>query len=296
MRARLCARLLSQARRRAPLCKRSESWGRRMPVERRLCPGCTGRCVAGYVARVLTHDGLLHSESWDAQFEVFAAGSRVARWDRRGYGRSPRPTAPFSSIDDLAAVVGGVSDSPATLIGCSYGALLSMHCALDHPRLIAALVLVGPIVSGLPLSEHFQTRGDGAVPAFGAPLAEQIAYWSGSDRWFVAPANTAARQRLHALLSANPHNLRLARELELRPQPPALPRLGEIAVPTLIVVGEQDIPDVHAHCGAIEAAIPGATRVVLPGSGHLPHLETPEVFNRVVLEFLTGVRERPPVA
>src|SRR6266545_114701 len=328
MRARLCARLLSQARRRAPLCKRSESWGRRMPVERRLCPGCTGRCVAGYVARVptwtaarvdtgramgpvaygevgrlvvdgvycevagsgppvvLTHDGLLHSESWDAQFEVFAAGSRVARWDRRGYGRSPRPTAPFSSIDDLAAVVRGVSDSPATVIGCSYGALLSMHCALDHPRLIAALVLVGPIVSGLPLSEHFQTRGDGAVPAFGAPLAEQIAYWSGSDRWFVAPANTAARQRLHALLSANPHNLRLARELELRPQPPALPRLGEIAVPTLIVVGEQDIPDVHAHCGAIEAAIPGATRVVLPGSGHLPHLETPEVFNRVVHEFL----------
>src|SRR6266511_5698009 len=55
---------------------------------------------------------------------------------------------------------------------------------------------------------------------------------------------------------------------------------------TLIVVGEQDIPDVHAHCGAIEAAIPGATRVVLPGSGHLPHLETPEVFNRVVHEFL----------
>lgn len=82
-------------------------------------------------------------------------------------------------------------------------------------------------------------------PAFGAPVADGIAYWSERDPWFIAPANTAARQRLRALLTANPHNLRLALELERRPEEPALPRLGEIKVPTLIVVGVQDIPDVH---------------------------------------------------
>jgi pimeloyl-ACP methyl ester carboxylesterase len=59
------------------------------------------------------------------------------------------------------------------------------------------------------------------------------------------------------------------------------------------VVGEQDIPDVHAHSGAIEAAIPTARRVVLPDSGHLPHLERPEVFNRVVREFLARAAQRP---
>lgn len=57
-------------------------------------------------------------------------------------------------------------------------------------------------------------------------------------------------------------------------------------MPTLIVVGEHDIADMHAACGAAEAAIPGARRVVLPGSGHLPQLEVPEAFNRVVLDFL----------
>ena len=238
---------------------------------------------------VLSHDGLLPNESWDAQFGVFAADYRVARWDRRGYGRSPRPTEPFSSVEDLANVVRAVSDSPAALVGCSFGSLVTQHCALDFPELVAALVLVGPIVSGLPFSEHFTTRGGRGQPAIDAPVAEQIAYWSGSDPWFVAPANRTARQRLHDLLTANQHNLPPPLELERFLHRPALPRLGEIAVPTLIVVGELDIPDVHAHSGAIEAAIPGATRVVLPGSGHLPQLEVPDEFNRVVLEFLAGV-------
>jgi 3-oxoadipate enol-lactonase len=114
---------------------------------------------------VLSHDGLLHSESWDAQFGALAAGHRVARWDRRGYGRSPRPAAPFSSVEDLAAVVRALSDEPATLVGCSFGGFFSLQCALDHPRLVAALVLVGPVVTGLPLSEHFLTRGGRPRPA-----------------------------------------------------------------------------------------------------------------------------------
>jgi pimeloyl-ACP methyl ester carboxylesterase len=108
---------------------------------------------------VLTHDGFLHRETWNAQFETFSTSHRVARWDRRGYGASNEPSGSYSSVDDLARVVRFVSDSPATLIGCSFGGLLSLHCALDRPHLVSALVLVGPIVSGLGFSEHFLSRG-----------------------------------------------------------------------------------------------------------------------------------------
>jgi 3-oxoadipate enol-lactonase len=236
---------------------------------------------------VLTHDALTHSEAWDAQVAAWSTDHRVACWDRRGYGRSPRPTGPYSSIDDLAAVVRAVSDGPAALVGCSFGSLITLHCALEHPGLVSKLVLVGPLLSGLPLSEHFRTRGGRRGPAPDAPDGEQIEYWSAVDPWFVAPTSPGARERLHALLMANPQNLHPPLELERHPETPALAQLGDVGVPTLILVGEGDIADVHAAAGAIEAGIPGATRIVLPGSGHLPHLEVPEAFNAAVHEFLT---------
>jgi 3-oxoadipate enol-lactonase len=235
---------------------------------------------------VLTHDALLHRESWDAQFTSFARHYRVVRWDRRGYGRSDQAQQAYSSVDDLTRVVRSVSDTPAILVGCSYGSLLSVHCALEHPDLVAALVLVGPIVGGLGFTEHFLTRGGYHPPAPDAPVEQQIAYWSRTDPWFTAAASTAARERLRALLGDNPHNLLAPSNMQQSPQPPALAHLPRLSMPTLIVVGEHDIPDVHAHSGALAAGIPGAGRVVLAASGHLPHLEAPDAFNQTVLGFL----------
>ena len=62
--------------------------------------------------------------------------------------------------------------------------------------------------------------------------------------------------------------------------------LSEIKVPTLIIAGESDIPDVHAHIGVIQASIAGSKRIVLTHSGHLAYFEVPYVFNQAVLDFL----------
>jgi 3-oxoadipate enol-lactonase len=89
------------------------------------------------------------------------------------------------------------------------------------------------------------------------------------------------------LLSANPHNLEPKASLQRAPTPPALPRLRELARPTLITVGAHDVADVHAHAGAIEASIPDARRLVLADSGHLAQLEAPDSFNQSTIEFLS---------
>lgn len=236
---------------------------------------------------VLTHDGILHRETWDAQFESLSRSYRVVRWDRRGYGRSDQPGGPYDSAADLVRVVASLTDPPAILMGCSFGGLLSLQCALERPDLVAALVLVGPVVSGLGFTEHFTSRG-GRRAGGDLTVAEEIEYWSNADPWLTAAANTSVRDRLRALLTANPDNLRPKGHLERVSGSPALARLGQISVPTLIIAGEHDIADVHAHCGAIQAGIPGARRLVLPGSGHLPHFEVPAEFNTAVLGFLTA--------
>ena len=70
--------------------------------------------------------------------------------------------------------------------------------------------------------------------------------------------------------------------------PSAVDRLASIQVPTLVVVGEIDTPATLAACDHIARHIPGARRVVMPGTAHLPNLERPADFNRHLLDFLSG--------
>jgi pimeloyl-ACP methyl ester carboxylesterase len=105
-----------------------------------------------------------------------------------------------------------------------------------------------------------------------------------NDRYLIAPGNDAARKKLLDLLLASPQDI--THSTPAIPPKPALPRLGEIRVPTLLLVGDADIPDVHAHAGAIEAGIPRSTRIVIPGTGHLMYLEKPELFTQTVMRFL----------
>src|SRR6266487_7098961 len=100
-----------------------------------------------------------------------------------------------------------------------------------------------------------------------------------------------ARKRLFDLLSANPQDMRHP-DYPLRNKP-SLPRLHEIHAATLLLTGDADIPDVHAHAGAIEAGIPNARRVVVSGTGHLMYLEKAEEFSRIALNFIETNKDLP---
>jgi pimeloyl-ACP methyl ester carboxylesterase len=70
------------------------------------------------------------------------------------------------------------------------------------------------------------------------------------------------------------------------PQPSAERRLGELDLPTLVVVGAEDLPDLRTICARLAAEIPRARLEVVEGAGHLPSLERPDELNRLLLEFL----------
>ena len=134
-------------------------------------------------AVVMIHDGLFHRETWNPQFVSFTESHRVIRWDRRGYGRSDSPNAPFTNLDDLFALMTALEVERASLVGCSSGGLLAIEFTLVHPDMVSSLVLEGPIVSGFGFSEHFRTRGDRGIPNRDAPVDQRIEYWTATDPW-----------------------------------------------------------------------------------------------------------------
>lgn len=238
-------------------------------------------------ALVLLHDGFVPSATWDDQMPAFSRLFRTIRYDRRGYGKSESNREPYSHLDDLAAFLDALKIDRAVLVGCDNGARLALDYALAHPDRVSALVLSGPVVSGLPFSEHFLRRGnDNFKPLIqNQDVAGMIDAWV-RDPYETDPANTRARERLRELLKTSVSPLITGFPDSRPPDQPAAGRLGEIRVPTLIVAGASDIADIHAQAGALEAGIPGARRVVLAGAGHLAHLEKPELFNETVLGFL----------
>ncbi|UCD94355.1 MAG: alpha/beta fold hydrolase [Candidatus Zixiibacteriota bacterium] len=238
---------------------------------------------------VLIHDGLIHHEVWNHQIESWADRYTLIRYDRRGYGKSPAPTEEFSNGDDLLAVFDTLGIDSAMLVGMSAGGGLAIDFALEHQNRVTRLILVGAVVSGMPYTDHFLSRGGRLTAGIYSDPDSLLNYLIDSDPYEIYQENTEARAEARALLERYPNNLDAAfSQLARPPRRSAVAALGEIDVPTQVIVGEYDIPDVHAHAGAISTGIPGAERIVLKNSGHLVPLEQPAAFNEAVMTFLSG--------
>ena len=224
---------------------------------------------------VLLHDGLLHSVTWDDVWKPLCSKYHVVRYDRRGYGRSDRARAPFVPEDDLLSILRIVHMDRTVIIGNSSGGGLAIDFTLAHPKMVSALFLIGPVVHGMASSDYFIKRGEeNDAPLSLGDVRAAAGKWS-RDRFLIAGNEPAARKKIYGALAENPQNLKFGGELETHPSPPAVSRLSEITVPTLILVGEADIGDVFAYAGAIEAAVPSASFEIWKDAGHLIQAQRP---------------------
>ena len=161
---------------------------------------------------VLIHDGIVHAVGWDDVLPALASQFEVIRYDRRGYGRSTAPEAPFSHLADLEAVVRHAGVGKVHLVGSSSGGGLAIDFALAHPEQVACLTLVGAVVSGFPYTRHMQGRGGHLTRKAATDPAEARRYWATVDPYFIAPESKATHERVAAILEASPQNLDPARE------------------------------------------------------------------------------------
>lgn len=238
-------------------------------------------------ALILIHDGLLHREVWDNQFSFFARDYKVVRYDRRGYGASSAATAPYTHLEDLKALFDTLRLEHAILIACSSGGALAIDFTLEYPEMVDGLVLVGAIVGGFSYTSHMHTRGGNLQDSFDDDMEENL-YYVMEDPYEIYVSNQEAKERALQMLAAYPARINRRQNFAL-PEVPAYRRLNEIRISALILVGEYDIPDVHAHSGAINAGIPNSRRLIVPDAGHLIPLERPDAFNRLVSAYLKNI-------
>lgn len=242
-------------------------------------------------ALALVHGFGLDTRMWDDQFEAFAGRYRVLRYDARGFGKSALPgDERYMHAADLKALLEQLGIGRAAILGLSMGGGIAIDFALTYPEAASALILVDSTLGGFRWSQAWEASY-APIPARGqaGDIAGAKRMWLAHAFFEPALANPAVGARLTQIVSdysgwhwnhADPG--RGAR-------PPAAGRLGEIRVPTLVVVGERDLPDLHRTAEALHRGIPNAQKAILPGAGHIANMEAPQPFNEVVLSFLAAI-------
>ncbi len=240
---------------------------------------------------LLVHAGIVDRRMWDPVWDALAARFRVIRPDLRGFGGSIAATEPFTNWHDLARLLRELDAVPAHVIGVSSGGGASLDLALAEPYKVSRLVLVAPGIAGWDWSDQLKTDWEAEEAAWQRRDLDEVA-WANVRTWIDGPvrgglAPPSLRQAVFDMY-------RPALELQAVPgavdseslEPRAAERLAEVAAPTLVMVGELDQPDMMEIGEHLARAIPHGRLVRMPGVSHLPPLEDPEGFLRVVDEFL----------
>ena len=246
---------------------------------------------------VLLHEGIADSRMYDDQFNAFAQRYRVVRFDIRGFGQSDLPPGDESVAlyEDLYGLLAFLGIKKTYVLGMSMGGAIALDFTLAHPVMVDALILVAPGVSGYDMAS-FEVE----YQAIGEEIEEAVKrgdYERASELetriWVVGPERTpqqvdpSVRQRVYEM---NLHNFRNMGAAEFPPSqeldPPAIARLGEVAVPTCLIIGDKDVREMLSIIEKLEQGIPGARKVVMRDVAHALNMEQPEEFNRIVLDFL----------
>lgn len=249
---------------------------------------------------VFIHAGIADRRMWDKQFLPFATRHRAIRYDQRGYGLTVAQPVPHSHLHDLGVLLDYLEGDRAHLVGCSKGGRLALDFALAHPARVHGLVLVNAGAPGLASSGEQMPQWDEAVAAFAAGDLErtnelEIQVWI-DGRWRtpdqVDPLVRALALDMNRIALAN-EAAGLGQE---EPTPDASGRLAELQGPLLAIASDLDHPDFIRAAEYVAKFVPGGRAVTINGAAHLPSLEQPEEFNRIVSSFLEYLDAPPPAA
>jgi pimeloyl-ACP methyl ester carboxylesterase len=247
---------------------------------------------------VFLHAGFVDSRMWDDQVSDLSENFTTVRYDMLGFGRSDVLESPISRRQELYRVLEHSHVGRAILVGCSAGGETVIDAALDRPDLVAGMILCSAVPAGFEMQGEPPEELMEMLAAFQQgdhPRASEMQTRLSIDGPFRKPeqVDPLVRQREAEMnryaLAKGSWGLTLAPRVDLL-EPPADQRLGQIHIPTLIIAGELDNPEILRAADVMAREIPEAKKVIIPGSAHYPNLEKPAEFNQAVKDFLRSVQ------
>jgi 3-oxoadipate enol-lactonase len=243
---------------------------------------------------VLLHGLLFDGSSWRGQVDALAALGRVLVVDGPGHGKSDRP--PRFTLEDHADAVhdalGELEVPRAVVVGLSWGGMIGMRLALQHPAEVAGLALFDTSAERQTLAERVRYR------AFVA-LHRRVGIPPWLFRREVVPLMFAERTALarpelvdasyRRAMGFDREGVARASLAVVVQRTAILGHLGRVRAPTLVLSGREDRATPLSHSERIAGAIPGARLVVLDGVGHMSALEDPAQANGHLVPFVHSV-------
>ena len=246
---------------------------------------------------VLVHSAIVNRRAWDGVVpRLTEAGYRVICYDMRGFGESATEEVDYVAHEDLLAVMDHFGVERAAVVGNSMGAVFAMDAVLAAPARFVAYVWVAGGVGGFEKEPSAAEQAlfdaeEAAEEAGDAELAAELDTRIWVDGWKDGHNLPATRvdPEVRAAIKAwdlplvSPDHVSARR---LRPDPPAVVRLEEIAVPTLVVIGELDTEGTRAAGEMVGERVRGARVERLPDVAHIIGVEAPDRLAALIVEHL----------
>jgi 3-oxoadipate enol-lactonase len=243
-------------------------------------------------AVVLIHGFGLDMRMWDPQVGPLAARHRVLRYDCRGFGASGPldPAVPYTHAGDLVALLDHLGIGEAVLAGLSFGGRVALQAALAAPARIRGLVLLDAVLDGVPWdAESAEAMHEVARQVEAGGVVAGRAAWLAHPLFAAASTQPDLASRLAAMVAGYPGQHWLGPDPHKDAGPRPIDALEDVTMPTLVAVGELDVPGFREMAAVLARRIPGAQYRIVAGAGHMINMEQPEAVNELLTRFLDGL-------
>jgi 3-oxoadipate enol-lactonase len=240
---------------------------------------------------VFVHGFPHHRKAWAAQLRALAGHSRAIAVDLPGFGESDMPErfAIDAWANGLARFLDALEIERAIIAGLSMGGYVTLAFWRLHRERVLALVLADTR-AGADTEEGKQKRRETIdLARHEGPTAVARALLPGMVGKSTREREPSVVAAMRAMLESTSVDSIVGASEAMMNRPDATSLLATIDVPTLIIVGEEDVLTPPKESRAMHAAIPGSRLEIIPSAGHVSNVERPAAFNQVLTEFIAGV-------